>query len=127
MGGPTNGRHFVTDRIKALKKTICGVKCEDNLWTALLREKLHHDTVKDKPVGDRTFKTNQQWVSQTPMTNRDGPPKWSWFGVLFSLAPFGLLSGRAEYPTVWVCDCTQGYRKVYEQKTYWSVTESWIT
>ena len=30
---------FVTDRIKTLKKNICGVKCEDNEWTALLREK----------------------------------------------------------------------------------------
>jgi hypothetical protein len=30
---------FVTDRIKTLKKTICGVTDrEDNQWTALLRE-----------------------------------------------------------------------------------------
>jgi hypothetical protein len=50
---------FVTDRIKTLKKPICGVNREDNQWTSLLREQLHHDTVKDKLTGDRTFKTNQ--------------------------------------------------------------------
>ena len=34
--------------------------------------------------------------------------------------PFGLLSGRTEYPTVWVCAWTKGYRKMYEKKTGWS-------
>ena len=76
---------------------------------------------------DRTFKTNQQWVAQTPITNRDGPPKWSWFGVLFNLAPFDLLSGRTEYPTVRVCACTEGYRKVYEKKTGWIVIMDHLT
>ena len=81
---------------------------------------MHHGTVKDKLVVDRTFKTNQQWVAQTPITNRDGPPKWSWFGVMFVLASFGMFSGKAEYPTVWVCACTKGCRKVYEKNASWS-------
>ena len=88
---------------------------------------MHHGTVKDKLVVDRTFKTNQQWVAQTPITNRDGPPKWSWFGVLFNLAPFDQLSGRTEYPTVRVCACTEGYRKVYEKKTGWIVIMDHLT
>ena len=91
---------FVTDRIKTLKKTSSGVNREDNQWTTLLREQFHHDTVKDNLTGDRTFKTNHQWVVSTPITNRDGPPKWSWFGVLFILTPFYLFSDRTEYPTV---------------------------
>ena len=37
------------------------------------------------------------------------------------LAPFGMLSGKQEYPTVWVGACTKGCRKVYEEKTHsWS-------
>ncbi len=43
-------------------------------------------------------------------------PKWSWFGVLFLLAPFGMLSDQKQFPTVWVCACTKGCRKVYEKK-----------
>jgi hypothetical protein len=66
---------FVSDRIKTLKKNICGVNREDNEWTVVLREQFHQDTVKDKLAGDRTFKTNQQWVAPTPTSSRDGPPK----------------------------------------------------
>jgi hypothetical protein len=34
------------------------------------------------------------------------------------LVPFGLLSGKQEqYPSVWVCACTKGCRKVYEKKS----------
>ena len=98
---------FVEDRIKKLKKTIGGYKRVDNESTEMLRGKLHQDTVKDKFAGDRTFKNNQQWVATTPTATRDGPPKWSWFGVLFMLVPFGL-SEKQEYPTVWVCACTKG-------------------
>ena len=94
---------FVVDRIKGLKKTIGGVKCEDSKWTEMLREKLDQGTVKDKFTGDRSFKTNQTWVSPTPTGTRGGPPKWSWFGVLFMLTPFGILSERQEYQLSWVC------------------------
>ena len=66
---------FVSDRIETLKKTIGAVNREDNQWTTLLWEKLHHDTVMDKLVSDRTFKTNLQWVSPTPMTNRLRPTR----------------------------------------------------
>ena len=99
---------FVADRIKTLKKSMTGHKSADNEWTEMLRGKLHQDTVKDKFEGDRTFKNNRQWVTMTPTATRDGPPKWSWFGVLFMLAPFGLLSEKQEYPTVWVCAYTKG-------------------
>ena len=99
---------FVDDRIKTLKKTIGGCKRADNEWTEMLRGKVHQDTVKDNFAGDRTLKNNRQWVATTPTATRDGPPKWSWFGVLFMLAPFGLLSEKQEYPTVWVCACTKG-------------------
>ena len=99
---------FVEDRIKTLKKTIGGSKRVDNEWTEMLRGKLHQDTVKDKFTGDRTLKTNQEWVTPTPTTTRDGPPKWSWFGGLLMLTPFGLLSEKQEYPTVWVCVYTKG-------------------
>ena len=74
----------------------------------VLRDQLHHDTVKEKLVDDRTFKTNQKWVTPTPTVTKDGPSKWSLFGVLFILAPFGMLSGKSEYPTVWVCTYTKG-------------------
>ena len=40
------------------------------------------------------------------------------FVTLFMLVPFGLLSGKQEqYPSVWVCACTKGCRKVYEKKS----------
>ena len=42
----------MSDRIKTLKKSICGVKRQDNEWTTVLREQLHQDTVKDKLEGD---------------------------------------------------------------------------
>jgi hypothetical protein len=32
------------------------------------------------------------------------------------LAPFGMLSDQKQFPTVWVCACTKGCRKVYEKK-----------
>ena len=82
----------------------------------MLTVKLDHDTVQDKLAGDRTFKTNQQWVFPTPTLTKGEPPKWSWFGVLFVLAPFGILSDKKQFPTVWVCVCTKGCRKVYEKK-----------
>ena len=39
------------------------------------------------------------------------------------LAPFGMLSGKQEqYPSVWDCVCTKGFRKVYQKKTNrWNV------
>ena len=55
---PVPPDEFVDDRIKTFKKTVCGPKCTDNEWTEMLRGKLHQDTVKDKFVGDRTFKNN---------------------------------------------------------------------
>ena len=30
--------------------------------------------------------------------------------------PFGILSDKKQFPTVWVCGCTKGCRKVYEKK-----------
>jgi hypothetical protein len=108
---------FVTDRIKSLNHTITGPKREDNEWTKMLRAKLGQDTVQDKLAGDRTFKTNQQWVTPTPTVSRGEPPKWSWFGVLFMLDPYGILPETKEFPTVWVCACTKGCRKVYEKKS----------
>ena len=76
---------FVVDRIKELKKSIGGDNRGDNEWTEMLRGKLHQDTLKDKLAGDRTFKSNQEWVTPTPTDTRDGSSKWSWFGVLFML------------------------------------------
>ena len=77
---------FLTDRIKALKHTITGPKREDNEWTKMLRAKLVQDTVQDELEGDRTFKTNQEWVVPTPTVSR----------------------GEQEFPTLWVCPCTKG-------------------
>jgi hypothetical protein len=106
----------VTARIKELKQKITGSNREDNEWTKMLRSKLDQETVEVKLAGDRTFKTNQQWVAPAPTVTKGETPKWSWFGVLFLLAPFGLLSDRKMFPTVWVCACTKGCRKVYEKK-----------
>jgi hypothetical protein len=109
---------FVGVRIKLLKTRITGLKGVDNAWTQTLRDKLDSDTVNGKFVGDRTFKTNQQWVTPTHGGNKEGASKWSWYGVLFMLVPFGMLSGKQEqYPSVWDCVCTKGYRKVYQKKT----------
>jgi hypothetical protein len=69
-----------------------------------------------KHAGDRTFKTNQQWVDPEPTVTKGETPKWSWFGVLFLLAPYGILSDKKQFPTVWVCGCTKGCHKVYEKK-----------
>ena len=34
------------------------------------------------------------------------------------LVPFGMLSGKQdEYPSVWVCASTKGFRKVHEKKS----------
>ena len=107
---------FVTDRIKALKRAIAGSKKEDNEWTKMLRAKLDQQTVDEKLGGDRTFKINQQWVATTPTVTRGETPKWSWFGVLFVLAPYGMLSDKTQFTTVWACACTKGCRKVYEKK-----------
>ena len=32
------------------------------------------------------------------------------------LAPYGMLSDKTQFPTVWACACTKGCRKVYEKK-----------
>jgi hypothetical protein len=115
---PVPPDEFVGDRIKQLKTTIAGLKTEDNAWTQTLRDKLDPDTVKGKLGGDRSFKTNQQWVAATHGGSKEAAPKWSWYGALFMLVPFGLLSGKQEqYPSVWVCACNKGCRKVYEKKS----------
>ena len=106
----------MTDRIKALKRTITGSKSEDNEWTKMLRAKLDQETVQEKLVGDRTFKTNQQLVTPTPTVTKGEMPKWSWFGVLFLLTPYGMMSDNKQFPTVWVCACTKGCRKVYDKE-----------
>ena len=98
----------VTDRIKKLKQQITGSNREDNEWTKVLRAKLDQETVQTRLTGDRTFKTNQQWVAPAPTVTKGETPKWSWFGVLFLLAPFGMLSDKKQFPTVWVCACTKG-------------------
>ena len=106
---PVPPDEFVGDRIKLLKTRITGLKSADNAWTQTLRGKLDPDTVNGKLAGDRTFKTNQQWVAPTHGGSKEAAPKWSWYGVLFMLAPFGMLSGKQEqYPTVWVCAYTKG-------------------
>ena len=97
---PVPPDEFVGDRIKQLKTTITGLKTEDNAWTQTLRDKLNPDTVKGKLGGDKSFKTNQQWVAATHGGSKEAAPKWSWYGALFILAPFGLLSGKQEqYPS----------------------------
>ncbi len=83
---PVPPDEFVGDRIKILKTRITGLKGVDNAWTQTLRDKLDPDTVNGKFAGDRTFKTNQQWVTPTHGGNKEGAPKWSWHGVLFMLA-----------------------------------------
>jgi hypothetical protein len=115
---PVPPDEFVGDRIKTLKTTITGLKSVDNQWTQTLRDKLDPDTVNGNLADDRTFKTNQQWVTPTHGGSKDTAPKGSCYGVLFMLAPFVILSGKQEqYPTVWVCACTKGFRKVYEKKS----------
>ncbi len=51
---------------------------------------------KGEVGGDKSFKTNQQWVAATHGGSKEAAPKWSWYGALFMLAPFGLLSGKQE-------------------------------
>ena len=115
---PVPPDEVVGDRIKQLQAKITGVKTADNEWTQTLRDKLDADTVNVKLAGDRTFKSNQQWVAMKHGGNKEAAPKWSWYGVLFMLAPFGMLSGKPDqYPSVWVCACTKGCRKVYEKKS----------
>ena len=115
---PVPPDEVVVDRIKQMKTQITGRKAADNAWTQTLRDKLDPDTVNVKLAGDRTFKTNQQWVAITHGGNKEAAPKWSWYGVMFMLVPFGLLSGKHDqYPSVWVCACTKGCRKVYEKKS----------
>jgi hypothetical protein len=106
----------VTARIKQLKQKITGSKREDNEWTKMLRSKLDQEKVENRLADDRTFKTNQKWVAPAPTVTKGETPKWSWFGVLFLLAPYGILSDKKQFPTVWVCGCTKGCRKVYEKK-----------
>ena len=89
---------FVTDHIKALKRAIAGSKKEDNEWTKMLRAKLDQQTVDEKLGDDRTFKINQQWVTTTPTVTRGETPKWSWFGVLFVLAPIWRYVARQATP-----------------------------
>jgi hypothetical protein len=83
-----------------LKTRITGLKSADNAWTQTLRDTLDPDTVNGKLAGDRTFKTNQQWVAPTHGGSKEAAPKWRWYGVLFMLAPFrapfGMLSGKQE-------------------------------
>jgi hypothetical protein len=76
---PVPPDEFVGDRIKELKTTITGLKT---------------DTVKGKLGSDRSFKTNQIWVAPTHGGSKEAAPKWSWYGTLFILAPFDLLSGK---------------------------------
>jgi hypothetical protein len=115
---PVPPDEFVGDRIKQLKTTITGLKTEDNTWAQTLSDKSDPDTVKGKLGGDKSFKTNQQWVATTHGGSKETVPKWSWYGSPFMLTPFGLLSGKQEqYPSVWVCACTKGCRKVYEKKS----------
>jgi hypothetical protein len=92
------------------------LKREDNEWTKVLRAKLDQETVDTRLAGDRTFKVNQQWVAPAPTVTKGETPKWSWFGVLFLLVSFGMLSDKKQFPTVWVCACTKGCRKVYDKK-----------
>ncbi len=82
----------------------------------MLRAKLDQETVDTRLAGDRTFKVNQQWVAPAPTVTKGETPKWSWFGVLFLLVSFGMLSDKKQFPTVWVCACTKGCRKVYDKK-----------
>ena len=82
----------------------------------MLRAKLDQETVDAKHGDDRTFKTNQEWVAQAPTVTKGETPKWSWFGVLFLLPPYGMMSDKKQFPTVWVCASTRGCRKVYEKK-----------
>ena len=77
----------VTARIKQLKEKITGSNLEDNEWTKMLRSKLEQETVENRLAGDRTFKTNQQWVAPAPTVTKGETPKWSWFGVLFVMLP----------------------------------------
>jgi hypothetical protein len=84
----------VTARIKQLKQKITGSNREDNEWTKMLRSKLDQETVDNRLTGDRTFKVNQQWVDPAPTVTKGETPKWSWFGVLFLLSPFGILSDK---------------------------------
>ena len=65
----------VTVRIKQLKEKITGSKCEDNEWTKMLRSKLDQETVENRLAGDRTFKTNQQWVAPAPTVTKGETPK----------------------------------------------------
>jgi hypothetical protein len=114
---PVPPDEVVGDRIQQLKTKISGLKTADNEWTQTF-DKLDPDTVNVKLAGDRTFKTNQQWVAMTHGGNKEAATKWSWYGVLFMLVPYGMLSGKQEqYPSVWVCAYTKGCRKVYEKKS----------
>jgi hypothetical protein len=106
---PVPPDEVVGDRIKQMKTQITGRKAADNAWTQTLRDKLDPDTVNVKLAGDRTFKTNQQWVAIAHGGNKEAAPQWSWYGVMFMLVPFGLLSGKHDqYPSVWVWACTKG-------------------
>jgi hypothetical protein len=83
---------MVLTQVVPRKTKITGLKTADNTWTQTLRDKLDPDTVNVKLAGDRTFKTNQQWVTITHGGNKEVAPKWSWYGVLFMmLVPYGLL------------------------------------
>jgi hypothetical protein len=92
---PVPPDEFDGDRIKLLKTRITGLKSGDNAWTQTLRDKLDPDTVNGKLTGDRVFKTNQL-VAPTHGGSKEAAPKWSWYGVLFMLAPFGMLSGKQD-------------------------------
>jgi hypothetical protein len=75
----------------------------------MLRSKLDQETVEVKLAGDRTFKTNQQWVIPVPTVTQGETPKWSWFGVLFLLVPFGMLSDKKSFQ---LCGCVLARKDV---------------
>ena len=93
---------------------------------------LHPAEVSDTVVEGGDTEMNETTPSDVPSSGKkhnasapvppdalvSRPPKWSWFGVLFTLDPYGMFSDRKEYPTVWVCACTKGCRKVYEKRTH---------
>ena len=56
----------------------------------MLRDKLSHDTIQKKFVDDKIFEGNQEWFSMKPSDWTGASIKWSLWGVLFVLGPFGL-------------------------------------
>ena len=87
-----------SDRIKTLKEKIGSTKCEDNQWTLMLREQL---CKMDHPMDSS---------------------KLELVGSTVRVGPIHMITKNKEFPGVFVCVCTTGYRKVYESKSSsWSV------